>query len=100
MSYDDMNFTILDKNGKEVFCDIISIIPSEDKEKNYVVFTDYSKDINDEIVFMYGTLVQDGDDVVLENGVSDVELEYIKGKVGPDVSKHIIDYLEKEYKNE
>ncbi len=100
MSYDDMNFTILDKDGKEVFCDIISIIPSENGEKNYVVYTDYTKDTDGEIVFMYGTFIQNGDEVILQNDVSDLELDYIKEKLGPDVSKHIIDYLEGESNNE
>jgi uncharacterized protein YrzB (UPF0473 family) len=95
-NYDDMNFTILDNNGKEVFCDIISLIPNEDNTKTYVVFTDYSKDEDDNIVFMYGNLVIDGEDINLERNVSEDEVTYIKSKLGDDFCNHVIDYLKKE----
>ncbi len=95
-NYDDMNFTILDKNGKEVFCDIISIIPNDDNTKTYVVFTDYSKDEDDNIVFLYGNLVVKDEEVELETDVNEEEVHYIKSKLGDDFCNHVIEYLKRE----
>ena len=94
MDYDDLSFTINDKDGNEVVCDIISIIPCPDtKEYNYVIFNDGSKDENDNIIFMYGKMKSDGEDLEILDGVSDKELVYIKKMFGPSFTKVLLNDL-------
>ena len=37
-------FTVLDENGKQVICEPLFTFESEETKKNYVVYTDNSKD--------------------------------------------------------
>jgi len=39
-------FTVIDKDGKEVECEVLFTFESEETEKNYIVYTDNTKDIN------------------------------------------------------
>lgn len=39
-------FTIIDKNGKEVECEVLFTFDSEETGKNYIVYTDNTKDVN------------------------------------------------------
>lgn len=39
-------FTVIDKNGKEVECEVLFTFDSEETGKNYIVYTDNTKDIN------------------------------------------------------
>lgn len=77
MEYEDLAFTVTDKNGKEVECNIVSLIPKNDTE-SYVVFFDDTKDENGNIVFKYGRLVKDNDEYELKTGINENELEYIQ----------------------
>lgn len=94
MEYDDLAFTITDSNGNEVLCDIISVIPNpHEKDCNYVVFTDNSKDEDDNIIFLYGKLYKKDDSYELKNNVSEKELLYIKKMFGPTITKQILNEL-------
>lgn len=37
-------FTILDKEGKEIECEVLFTFESDETKKNYIVYTDNSKD--------------------------------------------------------
>ena len=93
MDYDNWKFTIKDKLGKDVECDIISVINNPNtSDYSYVVFNDGTVDLNDNIVFMYAKLYKDeDDDFVIENNVTEEELDYIKQMLGPDITKHILE---------
>ncbi len=39
-------FTVIDKNGKEVECEVLFTFDSEETGKNYIVYTDNTKDVN------------------------------------------------------
>ncbi len=93
MDYDNWQFTIKDKFGKDVECDIISVINSPDNSNySYIVFNDGSVDANDNIVFMYAKMYKDeDDDFVIENDVTEEELAYIKQMLGPDITNHILE---------
>ncbi len=42
-------FTVIDKNGKEVECEVLFTFDSEETGKNYIVYTDNTKDVNGNI---------------------------------------------------
>ena len=83
MKYEDLQFTI-NNNGKEIVCDILSLI-RKSKNEAYVVFTDGEKDEAGEIILKYGRLVRVNDDFELRAGVDEYELETIKEAFEKDV---------------
>ncbi len=40
----DNTFTIVDKDGKEIECEVLFTFESDETKKNYIVYTDNSKD--------------------------------------------------------
>lgn len=42
-------FTVIDKNGKEVECEVLFTFDSEETGRNYIVYTDNTKDVNGNI---------------------------------------------------
>ena len=42
-------FTVIDKNGKEIECEVFFTFESEETGKNYIVYTDNTKDSNGNI---------------------------------------------------
>ena len=42
-------FTVIDKNGKEVECEVLFTFDSDETGKNYIVYTDNTKDTNGNI---------------------------------------------------
>lgn len=92
MKYDDLSFTIKNKEGLEVICDIVSVVPNEDTNEPYVVFTDYMLDENNEFVLQYGKLVKIDDEYVLKV-IDDKEVvALIKEKLQDE----IVDYVNKQ----
>jgi len=45
-------FLTLTKDGKEVVCDIVALFYSEDTKKDYIVYTDNTKNDNGEVNIM------------------------------------------------
>ena len=43
-----MNFKIVE-NGVEINCDVISVFRDENNDRNYIIYTDGTKDENDEL---------------------------------------------------
>ena len=39
---EEYNFTVVDDNGNEVICDVISLLKDEKTNNLYVVYTDYT----------------------------------------------------------
>lgn len=44
MKEEQMTFTVFDDNGKEVECEVLFTFESEETGKNYMVYTDNTKD--------------------------------------------------------
>lgn len=91
MKYEDLSFTIKNKEGLDVICDIVSIVPNDDGDEPYVVFTDYLMDENDEFIMQYGKLVKVDDDYVLKVVDDEKVIELIKEKLQDE----IVDYVNK-----
>lgn len=91
MKYEDLSFTIKNKEGLDVICDIVSVVPNDDGDEPYVVFTDYLMDENDEFIMQYGKLVKVDDDYVLKVVDDENVIELIKEKLQDEV----VDYVNK-----
>ena len=60
MKYEDLSFEVVNDDGLEVECDILSIVPNEEnKNEPFVVFTDYMLDENDEFVLQFGKVIEE-----------------------------------------
>ena len=44
MKDEKMSFTVIDDNGKEIECEVLFTFESEETNKNYIVYTDNTKD--------------------------------------------------------
>ncbi|MBR3139699.1 MAG: hypothetical protein IKF11_02375 [Methanobrevibacter sp.] len=90
MKYDDLSFTTIDENGIEMINDVTTIVPNQNNsDEPYVIFTDYTLDLNDEFVNKYGKLIQSDGHFYIETNLSDMEIAYIK-----DMSKdEIVSYV-------
>jgi len=56
MKYDDLSFEMVNDDGIEVKCDILSVIP--DGKKTYIVFTDYKLDDSNNFILQYGEIIE------------------------------------------
>lgn len=67
-------FTITNKNGKELECDVLFTFDSDEFKKSYIVFTDNTLDENGNIKVYANTYDPKGEDVSL--GVIESEKEW------------------------
>ena len=77
MKYDDLSFTITDIDGKDVRCEILSLIPKDDVE-SYVVYTNRDEAEKGDINFYCGKLIRIGDEYELKGGLSEEEFDTVK----------------------
>ena len=56
MKTDDLSFEMINDDGINVKCDILSVVP--DENKTYIVFTDYKLDSSDNFILQYGEIVE------------------------------------------
>ena len=91
MKYEDLSFTLKNKDGLDVICDIVSVVPDEETEETYVVFTDYLLDENNEFIMQYGKLVKIDDEYVLKVIDDENVIKMIKEKLQDE----IVDYVNK-----
>ena len=89
MKYEDLSFTIKNKEGLDVICDIVSVVPNDDGDEPYVVFTDYLMDENDEFIMQYGKLVKVDDDYVLKVVDDEKVIELIKEKLQDEIVAYV-----------
>ncbi len=90
MKYEDLSFTVRNKDGDEVICDIVSVVPNEENpDEPYVVFTDYMLDENDEFVMQYGKVIEMNGEYVLKT----VEDANIVDKIKDALSDDIVSYV-------
>ena len=90
MKYEDLSFTAPNKDGIEVICDILSIVPNPDnKEEPYVIYTDYSLDENDDFINNYGKIVEDNGNYVLRIITDEKTINYINKESEDEVVKYV-----------
>lgn len=90
MKYEDLSFTIKNKDGMEVICDITSVVPNdENSDQPYVVFTDYMLDENDNFIYQYGKLVEVDGDFVLKVIDDPNVVNMIKEKLTDEIVSYV-----------
>lgn len=75
---DDFSFTILDNVGKEVKCDIISLITDNETNQTYVVYTDYMLTPLNKFRILVSEIVCDKGEYILKDLEDEEKLEEIK----------------------
>ncbi len=95
MKYEDLSFTIKDKDGQDVVCDIVSVVPNEENEDEpYVVFTDYMLDENDEFIMQYGKIVEENGNFALKTIEDQNIIDKIKELLADDVVSYVNNQIE------
>lgn len=72
MENEDFTFTIINDQGMEVKCDLISIITDNDTDQIYVVYTDYLLTKTNKFRILISELVNENGDYILKD-ISDRE---------------------------
>ena len=85
------SFTIINKEGIEVTCDVISVVTDKDN-KVYLLYTDYLLDENKNFRLLVSELVQNKDSFILE----DVEDQEKLNELIKSVKKAYIEEVQEE----
>ncbi len=98
MKYENLSFDVLDDKGNKIKCDIISVVPNEENDKeSYVVFTDYMLDENDEFVMQYGKVIEENGEYTLEKiddpKIIDLIKDSLKDEIVKFVNTQVVDAL-------
>ena len=75
---DEYSFTIINEQGMEVKCDIISIINDDETNQIYLVYTDYLLTKNNKFRILISELVKENDDYILVDVKDAEKVEEIK----------------------
>lgn len=78
MAIDKGKFTVLDDQGKEVECEVLFTFESEETQKNYIVYTDNSVDIDGSTKVYASTFDPEGNNPELKPIESDKEWKVIE----------------------
>lgn len=73
-----MTFKVFDDNGKEIECEVLFTFESEETKKNYMVYTDNTKDEEGNIKVYAAIYEPDKDETKLEPITSDHEWAIIE----------------------
>lgn len=71
-----MNFKIID-NGKEINCEIVLTFRDDNNNINYIVYTDGTKDINNELEVYASRYILENNNFVLKEIENDYEWDLI-----------------------
>ena len=82
----DNEMIITDNNGISTKLNVLSFIDGPLKEETYVIYTDGSMDVNNELNIFASLIVTDGDNVILEN-VLDEDLDFINEEISKITNK-------------
>ena len=95
MKYEDLSFTTTNKDGLEVICDILAVIPNPtNNEEPYVIYTDYTLDENDEFVKQYGKVIEVEGEFVLKTIEDEKTIELIKHEAEDETVKYVNEQIQ------
>ena len=66
---EEYNFTIVDDNGNEVICDVISVLHDEKNNEVFVVYTDYTLNENNQFNTYLSQMIEKNGEYTLK-GIS------------------------------
>ena len=75
---DDYSFTIINDQGMEVKCDLISVINDNETDQVYLVYTDYLLTKTNKFRILISELVEKEDNYILQDVKDDAKKEEIK----------------------
>ena len=75
---DEYSFTIINDQGMEVKCDLISVIKDNDSEQVYVIYTDYLLTKNNKFRVLISELVEANGDYILKDVNDPIKVEELK----------------------
>lgn len=75
---EEYSFTIINEQGMEVTCDLLSIINDNETDQVYVVYTDYLLTKTNKFRILISELVQDEENFILKDVKNPDKLEEIK----------------------
>ena len=78
MENEDFSFTIINDQGMEVKCDLISIITDNDTDQIYVVYTDYLLTKTNKFRILISELVNENNDYILKDVTDKEKVEELK----------------------
>lgn len=78
MNIEDYSFTIINDQGMEVICDLISIINDNDTNQTYVVYTDYLLTKTNKFRILISELVETQQGYILQDIKDETKKEEIK----------------------
>lgn len=95
MKYEDLSFTTTNKDGLEVICDILSVVPNPtNSEEPYVIYTDYTMDDNDEFIKQYGKVIEVEGDYVLKTIEDEKTINLIKQEAEDETVKYVNEQIQ------
>ena len=75
---EDYSFTILNEQGIEVKCDVISVVKDNETNQVYLVYTDYLLTKNNKFRILISELVSENGNYVLHDVTDENKLEEIR----------------------
>lgn len=75
---EEYSFTIINNEGMEVKCDLISIVRDDESKQIYIVYTDYILTQNNKFRILISELVEQNGDYILKSVNNEDKLEEIK----------------------
>ncbi len=95
MKYEDLSFTTTNKDGLEVICDILAVVPNpNNSEEPYVIYTDYTMDANDEFVKQYGKVIEVEGEFVLKTIEDEKTISLIKHEAEDETVKYVNEQIQ------
>ena len=91
--YIDLKFTVINEEGKEVTCQILSILPMGGNDF-YVIFTDGKLDSDGIPIFQYGKMLEVDGEYELKGKVTEEEFEMIKSHFANEIETLVSRYRE------
>lgn len=98
MEIEDYSFTIINDQGMEVKCDLISIITDNDTNQIYVVYTDYLLTKTNKFRILISELVNENGDYILKDINDKEKVEEIK-KTSLTLHSKAYQRLQEKYKD-
>jgi hypothetical protein len=92
---DDLSFFV-EKDGKTIKCDIISMIPGENDNETYIAFTDYIEE-NNEPSIKYAKIIKKDNNYSIEDFNDELILEQLQNKMNEDIMNFIKENMENSY---
>lgn len=91
---EEYNFTVVDAEGKEVICDVISLLQDEKTNNVYVIYTDYTLNEKNQFNTYLSELVESKGEYTLKDVKSKIKYNNLMENAKTVYGRAITDLLE------